>query len=666
MTSVLMEPRPVLSASKAPSRRVPKFAHRPALDGLRAVAALLVTLFHADVPFLRGGFVGVDVFFVLSGFLITSLLLREIVANKRLDFVAFYARRARRLLPPAVLVLVVTAVLFHFLASPLQVALDRGGFVAAATYVSNWYFLGQSQDYFAHDQDPSPVLHYWSLSVEEQFYFVWPAVLLAIMVYGAFRTRSLTKVVVGIALVSFVYAAVVNIDEPMLSYFGTFARVYQLLLGALVAIWVFRREFPIEGPAPRVDPRLAVLAPMGFAAILLASLTVFREEGPLQLGLIAAVGTAALLIGLELNSREGLARTLAHPRLRRLGDYSYSMYLWHWPVIVLLGVVGILPAFWPIRAVVVVALTVLLAHWTWRFVEQPFSRISMRRIQTRRILAAALPVGAVATAISVLFLLPVSARSEVLMQAADLNDVEAQHLTETTGSAAAGTGKVMLVGDSHAGFWTPTLMGAAEQDGWQFTVVRENGCPWPLVTSLSEGGRTLDCDAMLREASVATAANVEPDVVLLASHSILERSVQVKGVEVAPGSPAWVRAVDKGSREMVEELLQESRRVVVIAPIPQTEEPMVDCLSEATNPSECDAPVYELPSVAKLERIWEDLPRDYPRVTVVDIDDLVCPDDICPAMVDGVVTFRDDNHLTEDFAATLMDSLFARARINVT
>jgi peptidoglycan/LPS O-acetylase OafA/YrhL len=348
VTSVSIEARPVRAASPAaPSRRVPKFTHRPALDGLRAVAALLVTLFHADVPFLRGGFVGVDVFFVLSGFLITSLLLREIAANRRIDFVAFYARRARRLLPPAVLVLLVTAVLFHLLASPLQVALDRGGFAAAATYVSNWYFLGEAQDYFAHDQDPSPVLHYWSLSVEEQFYFVWPAVLLAIMVYVGFRTRSLAKVVVGIALVSFVYAFIVNIDEPMLSYFGTFARAYQLLLGALVAIWVFRREVPLEGPPPRVDPRLAVLAPMGFAAILLASLTVFREEGPLQLGLIAAVGTAALLVGLELNSREGLARTLSHPRLRRLGDYSYSMYLWHWPVIVLLSIVGFLPTFWP-------------------------------------------------------------------------------------------------------------------------------------------------------------------------------------------------------------------------------------------------------------------------------------------------------------------------------
>jgi len=665
VTSVSIEAGPIRPTSPAPSRRVPKFAHRPALDGLRAVAALLVTLFHADVPFLRGGFVGVDVFFVLSGFLITSLLLREMVANKRIDFVAFYARRARRLLPPAVLVLLVTAVLFHILASPLQVALDRGGFAAAASYVSNWYFLGQAQDYFAHDQDPSPVLHYWSLSVEEQFYFVWPAVLLAIMVYVGFRTGSLAKIVGGIALVSFVYAFVVNIDNPMLAYFGTFARVYQLLLGALVAIWVFRREVPLEGPPPRVDPRLAVLAPMGFAAILLASLTVFREEGPLQLGLIAAVGTAALIVGLELNSREGLARTLAHPRLRRLGDYSYSMYLWHWPVIVLLGIIGILPTFWPVRAVIVVALTVLLAHWTWRFVERPFARISLRRIQTRRILAASLPVGAVLAAAAVLVLLPVTARSELLMQAADLNEEEAQHLNETTGSTDAGTEKVMLAGDSHAGFWTPALMGSAEQDGWQFTVVRENGCPWPMVTSLSDGGRPLDCDSMLREAAVATAADVEPDVVLLASHSILERPVQFKGVAVEPGSAAWARAVDKGSREMVEALLQQTRRVAVIAPTPQTEEPMVDCLSEATNPSECDAPVYELPALTKLERVWQQLVRDYPRVSLVDIDDLVCPDNMCPAMSDGVVTFKDENHLTEDFAATLMDSLLARARIHV-
>jgi hypothetical protein len=265
----------------------------------------------------------------------------------------------------------------------------------------------------------------------------------------------------------------------------------------------------------------------------------------------------------------------------------------------------------------------------------------------------------------VLVLLPVTARSELLIQAADLNEQETQHLNETTGSANAGTEKVMLAGDSHAGYWAPAMMGWAEQDGWQFTVVQDNGCPWPSVTSLADGGRLVDCDSMLREAAVATAGDVEPDVVLLVSYSILQRPVQVKGVVVEPGSAAWARAVDKGSREMVEALLQSARRVVVISPIPQTEKPMVDCLSEVSSPKQCDAPVYELPGLTKLERLWHELAQDYPRVSVVDIDDLICPDDLCPAMTGGVVTYRDDDHLTEDFAATLMDSLLARARIHV-
>jgi hypothetical protein len=167
--------------SSAGERPTPPFEHRPSLDGIRAVAVLLVIAFHAGMTALGHGYVGVDVFFVLSGFLITSLLARELLGSGRLRFVAFYARRVRRLLPAALLVLLVTAVAYELVASPAAVSETRGGFVASALYFANWFFLRQANDYFAQGAHPSPVEHYWSLSVEEQFYLVWPALMVGLV-----------------------------------------------------------------------------------------------------------------------------------------------------------------------------------------------------------------------------------------------------------------------------------------------------------------------------------------------------------------------------------------------------------------------------------------------------------------------------------------------------
>ena len=174
----------------------------------------------------------------------------------------------------------------------------------------------------------------------------------------------------------------------------------------------------------------------------------------------------------------------------------------------------------------------------------------------------------------------------------------------------------------------------------------------------------MDCDSVVRDAAITTASDVEPDVVFLASHSILERPVEVNGEVAEPGSRKWAKAVERGSRVMLERLLPQARKVVVIEPLPQTQEPMVDCLSEAAVAADCDAPVYELPGLGRAERIWEALAQEYPRVAVVSLDNVVCPDRVCPAMAKGVVTFRDENHLTEDFAQKIVGSLLARARVN--
>ena len=310
---------PARITASRPNRTGLQFEHRPALDGIRAVAALLVILFHAGMPIFGHGYVGVDVFFVLSGFLITSLLARELLGTGRLRFVAFYARRVRRLLPAALFVLLVTAVAYQWVASPAAVYENRGGFFAAALYVSNWFFLSEAQDYFAEDAHTSPVQHYWSLSVEEQFYLVWPAVVLGLF-FLVRRHRIRLDVAAGVlTLAGVTYAGILAAGNPMASFFGTPARAYQLLAGATIAFACLRREQHARGREPRSRASGAVLAAGGLALIVLAGSSLLGSDSAFWHGLAAAVGTGAVILGLELRPRSSTWRVLAWRPARLLG-----------------------------------------------------------------------------------------------------------------------------------------------------------------------------------------------------------------------------------------------------------------------------------------------------------------------------------------------------------
>jgi peptidoglycan/LPS O-acetylase OafA/YrhL len=648
------------SVQSAGDKRIAvSFNYRPSLDGLRAIAALLVVLFHAGVPFLSKGFIGVDIFFVLSGFLITSLLVREIIGTHRLDLLAFYARRARRLLPPAILVLVVTAIAFNMLATPMHVALDKGGFAAAALYVSNWYFLAQSQDYFAVDRDPSPVLHYWSLSVEEQFYLIWPLLLLALVLLTRYRASRLSAVVGGLLLAGVAYTAWLSGVAPMTAYFGTLARAYQLLLGAAIGLWVFRRQ--LTGRAKSEDSEGGVtawLAPLGLVLVLVASTTFWGEASVFTRGVMGCVGAGLLLVGFETNPASRLAAFLSMRIPRRLGNYSYSMYLWHWPVVALASTVGILPTGWATRVLVVVPVTIGLAAATWWLVEKPIRSINLDTIRMRRRVALAGPITAIAAAAFVIVALPVNSHTQGLIDAAGLNatTISGTQVDRSDGAVASDF-SMLVVGDSHAGFWTDPLAAEAESHGWSLTSVHDNGCPWPRVASTGDAGRLMQCDEDLRDHAVATAKDLHPDVVLLVSHSVVMRPVATASGILAPGDPGWLTTVTAGSKSFIDELEPYTDHIVIMQVIPQTESPMIDCLSTEASPSSCDSPVFTPRGTSELENAWAKIAASRSDVSVIDLDNLICPDGVCPSEVDGVVTFRDENHLTDQYAASLVDDL---------
>jgi peptidoglycan/LPS O-acetylase OafA/YrhL len=279
--------------------------HRADIQGLRAVAVLLVVLAHAGVPHLQGGFIGVDVFFVLSGYLITGLLL-----GGSLSLGTFYVRRARRILPAAVLTLVVTDLVARHLLNFVRARDAVSDSLWAALFGANVHFAQQATDYFSQAQPPSPFQHFWTLSVEEQFYLVWPALLALLLV----RRRVLLPAVVALGAVSLAWSIYDTAASPVTAYFSTFARAWELALGAALAIWSPR--------APEALGRLG-LAAIGTAAVLYSSATPF----PGYAALLPAVG-AALVIA-------GRAHWLTWSPLRYVGDRSYAFYLWHWPVLII-------------------------------------------------------------------------------------------------------------------------------------------------------------------------------------------------------------------------------------------------------------------------------------------------------------------------------------------
>jgi peptidoglycan/LPS O-acetylase OafA/YrhL len=303
-------------------------AHRDDIQGLRAVAVLLVAFDHAGVPFLAGGYIGVDVFFVLSGFLITGILLAEFVDRGRISLPGFYLRRARRILPAAALTLVVTDIAAHHLLNVVRAREAVGDSIWSALFAANVHFARQGTDYFAQGQPPSPFLHFWSLAVEEQFYLVWPSVLAVLLVL---RFRRLLILVVAVGAASLVWSIHVTAASPATAYYSTFARAWELALGASLAVAAPRlRRLP--SPAGLALGWGGLLA-IGYAAFAYSESTPF----PGVAALVPAAG-AALLIVAGLAARPtafDAGRVLAAAPLRYLGDRSYAFYLWHWPVLIL-------------------------------------------------------------------------------------------------------------------------------------------------------------------------------------------------------------------------------------------------------------------------------------------------------------------------------------------
>lgn len=348
----------------------------PGLDGLRAVAVLAVILYHLNFGWASGGMLGVGVFLVLSGYLITDLLLAERERNGTIALAQFWLRRARRLLPALWVMLCAVTLWITFL-DPSQLAPLRGDLLAALLYISNWWYAFQHVSYFASFGSPAPLGHLWSLAVEEQFYLVWPLLLIA-----ALRLVRRRELLIGIVCLGAIASAVAMAtmfqpgSDPTRVYEGTDTRAFQLLIGAALALaWPSRR---LTGPVTRLRRLgLDALGAAGMAVIIVLVMTTNEYEPFLYRGgmLLLSLATLAVVAALAHPATLG-GRILGVRPLRWIGVRSYGIYLWHYPIIVLsnpdVGAPG------PLRTALQVGATVVIAGLSWRFLEEPIRRGGLR------------------------------------------------------------------------------------------------------------------------------------------------------------------------------------------------------------------------------------------------------------------------------------------------
>lgn len=640
----------------------PSVYFRPDIEGLRALAVLLVIACHAAVPGLAGGYIGVDVFFVISGFLITRLLRAEWQREGNIDVLDFYTRRIRRLLPAFVLVVAFVLAAIWTIYAPLEQPRLLSSVFAASLYFSNVHYALEATNYLAPAAKLDPMLHTWSLGVEEQFYLAWPLLLLAM---GALAQRnrgrlSIPALVLGGVLAASLLACVhLTLTRQPLAFFLPFTRAWEFAAGALVAVFAERWLAP-AGMLARLLSRpwtaaSIALAGMGLvlaSAVLLdatASFPGWRAAGPVA-------GTVLLILVIPVSPANTLARRLLTlPLMQWLGRLSYGWYLWHWPLLVLGR--EILPRHGLVTDLVLVGLALGLAQLSYTLIEHPLREGALLR---RRV-----PAFAMALVVAITGTVTVERLSGAAVDLADSPrfqrlmaaqmDIPALYqydcdrwfhdaaLVECVSGMPGGRQTMVLIGDSHAGQWYSALDAIARDRGWRLVVMTKSACPivdkdffYPRL------GRVFHECAQWRQAAVERIQRLRPALVIVAN----SENYEFADADWAPGI---ARALTP--------LAEASSHLVVLRDTPNPGFSAPSCLARKEwNPTlswrECSFDPNRSLSPVVLAA-YRSLARDRPDISLIDMTPTICPESPCPVLEAGVIKYRDFNHLSDSFVKAL-------------
>lgn len=677
MTATAMPPG--LTAEAAGPRRF-----RPDIQGLRAVAVGLVVAYHAGVPFITGGYIGVDVFFVISGFLMTSRLSRMLTEGGRIRFGEFYSSRIRRILPVAFVVLAVTLVAAIVVSPPLrflQIAQDA---IATALYVPNILFAVQGTTYLG-SHDASPYQHYWSLGVEEQFYLVWPLLLAGIWLLVRRSVPRLAAVIAGIVVVSLVACVVLTAISQPWAFFSLWTRAWELGAGGIVALLGRRLTLP-SGPVA------AVIGWLGLAAVLVAALR-FNDATsfPGRAAIIPVVGTAVVIWAGSRVSRGDPTLLLGTRPFRFIGDISYSLYLWHWPLLIIPTIALGGPPSLPWRLLLAVV-AIGLAVVSYRFIELPFresARIKGWRV--RRTVAFALVTAVALAGISwgsgqifglrTLDLGPAVATGTPTRPPVFAKNVP-RNLTPALPNALAdvpeiftsgcmhgdptalppciygdtsGTTVWAMFGDSHMASWFPATNKYALAHHIKLVVFGKTSCAVADIVPFVNGAPFQEC-LDWRKLIIKKIDRLKPSVIVMGDSS-RTAMMDTDGKTVLDSTSGSSVALFNAGLTRTFAKLPAASRLIFVADNPSfTSDPVV-CLSAHPR----DAAACWEPRSAVLDSAWDDALGKTMAAAggyMIDLNDYLCTATTCGAIEGNTMMYSDTAHLSNSgglFLAPVFD-----------
>ncbi len=643
-----------------------KSGFRGDVQGLRALAILLVLLYHSGVSVLSGGYIGVDVFFVISGFLITSHILKEVHTNGRLNFGQFYARRARRILPASFAVLGASVIAALIWLPPLRIPSMLEDAAATALYVPNILFAVRRTDYLA-ESAPSVFQHYWSLGIEEQFYLLWPLVLVLALYLSRKSVRALVVVLTILVVLSFGASVLMTDVSQPLAFFLLPTRAWELGIGGLIGLLLTYR--------PRwVSSRLFGLTGWAGLGLVVAGAFILTSESPFPgyLALVPVAGTALVLIAGSGDHAWGPARLLSVKPAIFIGGISYSLYLIHWPLLVIpqeaVGLQTPLPLW---STLLLGAAAVPLAWLSFRYIEEPARRArTLASARPRRTLFAALGVSALVAASTLIgvpiaesqplttsvrvqstpptalpqgqLFVPENLEPSLRSAAKDNPSIYENgcHRSEASSDASGCTvgdsstsPTVVLFGDSHAAQWYPPLAQIADDGVINLESHTKSACPSAEIDD--EGYRS--CSEW-RSGVIEKLNQSPPDVIVLSNFS-----EHYAYMEPADPGTYWKDSM----RRTIESLPSESL-ILVIADTPNSRVTPAICLSAHLS----DTEACNLPFESALDE-----PTRNAEKTVgegwIDLNDYFCGPDDCPVIIGNVLVYRDEHHVSATFSSSL-------------
>ena len=684
---------PAPPASAKPARRASSTAIRPEIQALRAIAVLLVVVYHLWPSVLPGGFVGVDVFFVISGFLITSLLLREIDRTGTLSLSAFWARRARRILPASLFTLAVCAgltIAFVPLCYWQQFFQDMR---ASTTYVQNWHLASTAVDYFAAEDGPSPVQHFWSLSAEEQFYLVWPVLMIGTLLVVRHRPAHVRRWSIGIVMaaltaLSLAYSVRHTATDPAAAYFITPTRAWEFAAGGVLAL--------VPTVARIGDGWSTALSWLGITGIIVAGIAYTDATAfPGYAALLPVLGAVAVIWAGAPKGRWAPTPALKLRPVQFVGDISYSVYLWHWPLLIIAPFVIDHAVDTP-TALVILMLTILFSWLSKLFIEDP-ARTS--RFLIRRRSGWTFAFAAVATAL--VLAVPVKGLSYVQgqihkqelasarllaskplcfgaasrdpqrpcsnpklaytvvpspVQARKLGNAPCKIVEERGRVRACAFGvapakakaTIALIGDSHASHWRSALAVVARREHWRGLSITHTSCPLSKATAKIVEPDRSQCVEWNRQVPRWLARHPEVSTVFVAEHS--------GGLVVAPRGADQLTAQVAGYTGAWMALPRSVQHVIVIRDTPKMRGTTLGCIERAMAAHRRAGPACAVPRGRALDRDPAAVAvarAGSPRFQLVDMTPFLCDRRRCYPVIGGALVFKDIHHITAVYGATL-------------